>query len=66
MEPLVGTAEIRIRLGGVSAQRVYAITRKPGFPAPIATLIMGRVWRRADVEEWIAANRAELDDQGDG
>jgi len=61
----VGTAEIRIRLGGVSAQRVYAITRKPSFPAPVATLIMGRVWRRADVEAWIAANRAELD-EGDG
>lgn len=57
--PLVGTAEIRIRLGGISPQRVDAITRKPTFPAPVATLVMGRVWRRDDVERWIREHRTE-------
>jgi predicted DNA-binding transcriptional regulator AlpA len=65
MEPLVGTAEIRIRLGGVSAQRVYEITKRPDFPAPVAVLIMGRIWRRADVEAWIAEHRP-VEDQGEG
>lgn len=62
----MGTAEIRIRLGGISAQRADAITKKPSFPAPAATLIMGRVWRRADVEAWIREHRSDLDDPGEG
>ncbi len=59
----MGTAEIRIRLGGVSSQRVDAITRKPHFPKPYETLIMGRVWRTEDVERWIREHRPDLADE---
>lgn len=55
--PLMGTAEIRIRLGGISQQRVDHLTRQPGFPAPVATLIMGRIWHRDDIERWISEHR---------
>lgn len=55
--PLVGIAEIRIRLGGISSQRADAITKKPSFPRPVWTLIMGRVWSRDEVEQWIAEHR---------
>ena len=55
--PLMGTAEIRIRFGGVSSQRVDVITKKPHFPAPVATLIMGRVWHRNDIEAWMREHR---------
>jgi predicted DNA-binding transcriptional regulator AlpA len=64
MEPfpaLMGVAEIRVRLGGISSQRVDTITHKPSFPAPVATLIMGRVWRRDDIEHWIKEHRNEAD-----
>ncbi|MFE9690074.1 hypothetical protein [Micromonospora sp. NPDC005806] len=57
---LVGAAEIRLMLGGVSRQRVNVITNSKGFPDPYTTLIMGKVWVRADVEAWIATHRPEL------
>jgi predicted DNA-binding transcriptional regulator AlpA len=59
---LVGAAEIRALLGGVSPQRVYQITTKKGFPDPVAILAMGKVWLAEDVEKWIAQNRQQLDD----
>ena len=58
--PLMGTAELRIRLGGVSPQRVDTITKKDSFPAPVANLIMGRVWHRDDIEAWIRTHRPKL------
>jgi prophage regulatory protein len=59
---LVGAAEIRLMLGGdISRQRVDVIINSKGFPDPIATLIMGRVWRKSDVEEWIRKHRPHLD-----
>lgn len=64
--PLMGTAEIRIRLGGISAQRVDAIAKKPTFPAPVAVLTMGRVWHRADVEAWIREHRPDLAEEPEG
>jgi prophage regulatory protein len=57
---LVGAAEVRGMLGGISKQRVYQITTKKGFPEPLATLAMGKVWLAEDVERWIEANRPEL------
>jgi predicted DNA-binding transcriptional regulator AlpA len=54
---LVGTAEIRRMLGGVSKQRAYEITNRKGFPEPVADLDQGRVWLAEDVEAWITANR---------
>lgn len=64
--PLVGVAEIRIRLGGISSQRVDQITKKASFPAPLWTLIMGRVWVRDEVEAWIVANREAVTEPAEG
>lgn len=54
---LVGSAEIADMLGGVSRQRVTQIVSKPGFPKPVVTLAMGQVWKRADIDAWIAKHR---------
>ena len=61
---LMGSAEIRVRLGGISRQRVYQITQRRDFPEPVAQLEMGNVWLAEDVEAWIAArpSRAGTDD----
>ncbi|MEV6596968.1 DNA-binding protein [Actinoplanes sp. NPDC051346] len=61
---LVGAHEIRTMLGGISRQRVYQITSRRDFPAPVAELAMGNVWLTEDVEAWIAArpSRAGTDD----
>lgn len=64
--PLVGIAEIRIRLGGISSQRADAITKKPTFPAPVWTLIMGRVWSRDEFEAWVTEHRQDLDEPAEG
>jgi prophage regulatory protein len=57
---LVGTHEIRVRLGGVSRQRVYQMTRRPDFPTPVAVLAQGPVWLADDVDGWMARRRAKL------
>ena len=54
---LMGAHEIRVRLGGISRQRVYQITSRADFPPALADLQQGKVWRAADVEAWIAARR---------
>ncbi|MEV6346458.1 hypothetical protein [Actinoplanes sp. NPDC051851] len=48
----MGAHEIRVRLGGVSRQRVYQLTSKPSFPTPIANLAQGKVWLADEVEAW--------------
>lgn len=53
---LVGAAEIAEMLG-LTRQRVYQLAREPGFPAPVAELTAGKVWRRIDVERWARRNR---------
>jgi prophage regulatory protein len=53
----MGAHEIRIRLGGVSRQRTYQITRRDDFPRPAADLVQGKVWHMDDVEEWIRRHR---------
>ncbi|MBM0228878.1 MULTISPECIES: DNA-binding protein [Micromonospora] len=58
---LVGSAEIRVLLGGVSRQRVYQITNRRDFPEPVAKLEMGNVWLAEDVEKWITEKRPEMD-----
>ncbi|MEV6489502.1 AlpA family phage regulatory protein [Actinoplanes sp. NPDC051633] len=55
---LMGAHEIRGRLGGISRQRVFQLTRRADFPAPVAVLHAGRVWLAADVEEWIIVRRS--------
>jgi predicted DNA-binding transcriptional regulator AlpA len=41
---------------GVSKRSAARYVDLPGFPAPIDTLSTGRVWVRADVIAWGAAN----------
>jgi len=53
---LMGAAEIAERLG-VSRQRVQQLVKRADWPAPVAELTMGKVWRTADIEAWITANR---------
>lgn len=53
---LMGAAEIADRLG-VSRQRVQQLIARADWPAPYATLEMGRVWRSEDVEAWIREHR---------
>lgn len=55
---LMGTAEICARLG-VSRQRVQQLTARPDWPAPVATLRSGRIYRAEDVEAWIREHRPE-------
>ncbi len=56
---LVGAHEIRVllastsRSGSMSRQRAYQLTSRADFPAPIATLVQGKVWWTEDVENWI-------------
>lgn len=57
---IMGAHEIRMRLGGVSRQRVYHITSRADFPAPFADLAQGKVWLTADVEAWVAEHRPGL------
>ena len=56
---LMGAAEIRNRLGGISRQRVWQLTTRSDFPKPYDVLAQGKVWRKGDVEEWIAEKRPE-------
>ena len=50
--PVVGAAEIAEMLGGLSRQRVSQLTADKDFPAPLAKLAMGSVWRFEDVRAW--------------
>ncbi|MEU5553743.1 MULTISPECIES: hypothetical protein [unclassified Micromonospora] len=54
---LLGLDEIRDLLGGISKQRATIIVGRKGFPDPVVTLKMGRVWDGKDVRAWIAENR---------
>ena len=58
---LMGAHEIRVRLGGISRQRVYQLTSRPDFPTPAATLQAGKVWHSEDVEAWISVRRPYQD-----
>jgi predicted DNA-binding transcriptional regulator AlpA len=53
--PVVAAAEIAAMLR-VSRQRVQQLVNAPGFPAPVYTLAMGKVWARADVVRWAQEN----------
>jgi prophage regulatory protein len=53
---LMGAAEIG-RLLGVSRQRVQQLVNTDGFPPPLATLDMGKVWDGQQVRRWAAENR---------
>ncbi|WP_312033824.1 DNA-binding protein [Actinoplanes sp. TBRC 11911] len=63
---LMGMAEIAGRLR-VTRARAGQITDSVnlGFPRPIARLRLGQVWLEQDVEAWIAAHRAYLNEPED-
>jgi len=53
-DELMGPAEIA-QLLGVTQGRVSQLARDyDDFPAPVAELAIGRVWKRSDVEAWVA------------
>jgi len=55
-DALMGSTEIGSLLG-VSRQRAAQLAAEyDDFPAPVATLAAGRIWKRADIEAWIAAH----------
>lgn len=59
---LLGMRELSDRLG-VSRQRADTLSRRRGFPAPLAALERGRVWDEHAVDAWIADHRRPpLDD----
>ena len=49
--PVLAAAEIA-QLLGLSRQRVTQLSAKPDFPAPIATLSVGKIWAYADIKAW--------------
>lgn len=55
-DDLVGVSEIA-RMGGVALNSAWRWTKRDDFPAPTATLAAGRVWRRREVEKWLAKPR---------
>ncbi|MGC4808283.1 helix-turn-helix transcriptional regulator [Micromonospora sp. DT233] len=61
---LMGAAEIQERLG-ISRQRAYILVSRRDFPAPVATLKMGSVWLKSDVDAWIAEKRPHLLETGE-
>ncbi len=53
---LVGVSEVGGLLG-VSRQRVDQLAKAyEDFPAPVAELASGRVWRRQDIKAWLKAH----------
>jgi hypothetical protein len=45
---LAGAAEVATMLG-ISRQRLHALRDRHEFPAPVATLAAGPVWRKGDL-----------------
>lgn len=56
VQDLVGASEIA-KLLGVTRQRVNQLAKEPSFPAPVAQLGLGAVWRTEDVLRWIDEHR---------
>jgi prophage regulatory protein len=50
-EELASVGEIAAMLK-VPRRNVERWVNRPDFPAPVATLSVGRIWRRADVKDW--------------
>jgi len=57
---LIGVSEIA-ELAGVSRQAVFNWqARHSSFPAPVAELRSGPVWRREDIEQWLMAKEGKM------
>jgi predicted DNA-binding transcriptional regulator AlpA len=52
MEPLVVAAAEIVAMLDVKRARVFQLVAAPGFPEPVATLSVGKVWLYADVVAW--------------
>ena len=63
VEKWVGSAEIAA-LFGVSRQRVYQLTSREDFPAPMVKLKAGAVWLTADVLAWAESTKREVVEDG--
>jgi predicted DNA-binding transcriptional regulator AlpA len=50
-EEVVSIDEITEMLGVVK-RTAFRYANREDFPAPVATLAAGRIWRRADIERW--------------
>lgn len=48
---MVAAAEI-VAMLDVKRARVFQLVAAPGFPEPVATLSVGKVWLYADVVKW--------------
>jgi predicted DNA-binding transcriptional regulator AlpA len=57
----VGSAEVAAMLG-VSRQRVQQLIARKDWPDPVVVLKMGKVWKRADVEQWMRDHGREVTD----
>ena len=53
MSDVLGLAELQTVLGRTKPT-VLAYIKRRDFPAPVAKLERGRLWDRAEVEEWAA------------
>jgi len=51
---LAGRTELAEMLG-VSRQRARQLTERPDFPAPVALMRRGPIWRIEDLEQWAEA-----------
>jgi predicted DNA-binding transcriptional regulator AlpA len=51
---LVGVKEVAEKLGVTTARVVQIANAYEDFPAPVARLASGRVWRTQDVERWMS------------
>ena len=50
-ENLMGLTEVAAFLK-VSRQRAHELSKKEGFPEPVAKLSAGLIWEAADIERW--------------
>ncbi len=56
---IMAAAEV-IGLLGVSTARAHQLMKSADFPAPIATLRVGKIWLAEDVEAWELNRQAEM------
>lgn len=64
VEKWVGSAEIA-EMFGISRQRVYQLTSRPDFPAPMVRLKAGAVWVTAEVVAWAESKGRTVRDDVD-
>ena len=60
---LLGATDVA-RLLGVSRQRLYQLTDRPGFPPPATQLARGALWRREDIEAFAATRSSSVKGRG--